>query len=65
MFDPVDVSLKLAAFDGRSQKVIRDKSGRVTLPADERRVLSIALPEDEAVKLFIDALSTYKPIITQ
>lgn len=54
--------VRLSAFDGKSLKLHYDKSGCLALPVGERRVLTVALPEDEAVELFTQALSTFKPI---
>lgn len=62
---PTTAGLKLCSFDGKKLKIHRNKDGSVVLPAGERRVLSIALGADEAVKLFTEALSTYKPKISK
>ena len=51
-----DARLSLTTFDGKKQSVKRDKQGRALLPASNRRVLTIALPFDEATRLFVSAL---------
>ncbi len=55
---------ELYTFDGRRQKIRRDKSGYIILPSDRRRVLKVALPEEEARSMFLNAL-TVEPAISQ
>lgn len=64
-FDPGAADVRLSSFDGKRMKIKRDCNGRMIIPAGDRRILTVAGPYDEAVTSFINALSTYKPIISQ
>lgn len=63
--DAGGADLRLSTFAGKRLKVNRDKQGLAVIPAGERRVLTLSLPRENATKLFINAISTYKPTISQ
>ncbi len=62
---PASYDVRLSSFDGRKLTTKRDRQGRIILPADERRILTVSLPEEEAREMFSNILITYKPIISQ
>lgn len=60
-----DARLSLQTFDGKPLRLRRDKERRVILPVGSRRVLTVGLPKKQASDLFMQAISTYKPIIDE
>lgn len=51
-------SVELSTFDGKRIRTHRDKNGRILLPASERRVLKVAMPDAEAREWFLEVLTS-------
>lgn len=61
---PAAQAAKIQLFDiyDKRLKTRRQKDGSIVIPASGRRVLKLKMSRDEAINLFNQAISTYKPI---